>query len=139
MGRIFYRWDEALNTFVEYDPSEKKKTVEAPALHQDEAEAFQSMVDGSWWTSKARYRKHLRDNGKIEVGNDVDGFKPKDPFATDAYNKQLREDMTRAYYEARDGMAPLTELDRARCQRINQQQKRQNHDRRERDRLGRIR
>ena len=95
------------------------------------------MVDGSTWTSKARYRQHLKENGKIEVGNDTEGFQYKDPFQERAYQDELKKDLTQTYYAVRDGMAPLGEYDRARCKRVNQQLK-NNHDRRERDRLGRI-
>lgn len=124
---------------VELVPVEQAERIPKPNVITDECEPFQSMVDGSIWTSKAAYRRHLRANKMIEVGNDVDGFKEVNPFETEEYNRQLKEDLTRAYYETRDKMAPLSEYDRARCERINKQQKRNDYDRRERDRYGRVR
>lgn len=139
MSRVHYRQNPETGAWEPFDPASERKRQETAAVHQDETDAFQSMVDGSWWTSKARYRQHLKANGKIEVGNDVDGFVKKNPFETREYQEQLKEDLTRSWFQVRDGMAPLTEHDRERCKRINEQQKSQNHDRRERDKLGRIR
>lgn len=132
------KWNEA-ESKLEMFPEAEAPRAERPNIITDECEAFQSMVDGSWWTSKARYRQHLRDNGKIEVGNDVDGFKQVDPFSTREYQEQLKKDLTESYYAVRDGMAELSELDRERCKRINRDTKRNSYDRRERDRDGRVR
>lgn len=132
------KWNEAEGK-LDMLPEEQAPRAERPHIITDECEPFQSMVDGSIHTSKARYRQHLRDNGKIEVGNDVDGFKPVNPFETREYQEQLKEDLTRSYYEVRDGMAPLSEYDRERCKRINRDTRRNSYDRRERDRDGRVR
>ncbi len=134
MERGKFTWDGTKLVKVE-----KPAKLETVQIITDECEPFQSMVDGSIWTSKARYRQHLRDNKMIEVGNDVDGFKPYNVFETREYDEKLKEDLTRSYYEVRDGMAPLSEYDKERCKRINRDTKRNSYDRRERDRDGRTR
>ena len=111
-----------------------------PVVHTDEMEPMQSMADCKFYTSKALYRQSLKEQGFIEVGNNTEGLKSNvNPFETEAYQKQLKEDMTRSYYECRDKMAPLSELDRERCKRINKQTRGTDYDRRERDRSGRVR
>lgn len=124
---------------LELVPEEKAPPKEQQFVIDDECDAFQSMADCKHYTSKARYRQSLREQGYIEVGNDVDGFKPVNPFETYQYNKQLKEDVARSYYEVRDKMAPLSDLDRERCRRMDRDRKRHDYDRRERHRDGRLR
>lgn len=119
--------------------TETKREVEAPAVKVDEMAPMISHADCKIYTSKSAYRRSLREQGFIEVGNDVDGFKPKNFFETREYDEQLKEDLARSYYEVRDGMAPLSELDKERCKRVNKNTKRNDHDRRDRDRDGRVR
>lgn len=119
--------------------TETKREVAAPAVQADEMEPMQSMADCKFYTSKARYRQSLREQGFLEVGNDVDGFKEVNPFETEEYDKQLREDLTRSYYECRDKMAPVSEFDRERCKRIDRNNRKTDYDRRERYRDGRPR
>lgn len=139
MGR-HYKLDSVTGELIEFDPREKKEVdVDAPFVIQDEMEPMQSMADCKYYTSKAIYRRSLREQGFIEVGNDVDGFKSENVFETKEYNRQLKEDMTRSWYEVRDGMAPLSELDKARCKRIDNNMTRQDNDRRSRDRNGAVR
>lgn len=42
----------------------------APGVQRDEAEAFVSHADGKTYTSNSEYRKSLKANGYIEVGNE---------------------------------------------------------------------
>lgn len=118
---------------------EDKPRPNAPTVHQDEMEPMQSMADCKFYTSKSAYRRSLKEQGFIEVGNDVDGFKHVNPFETKEYDAKLKEDMTRSWFECRDKMAPISEFDRERCKRIDKQRKGSDHDRRERDRDGRSR
>jgi hypothetical protein len=136
MTRQKFRWDG--EKLVPYE-KERPPEVDAPNVKVDEMAPMQSMADCKYYTSKSAYRRSLKEQGFIEVGNDVDGFKKKDPFATKEYQRQLKEDMTRAWYECRDKMAPASELDRERYKRIDRQNERAKHDRRERDRTGRPR
>lgn len=119
---------------------ETKREVEAPAVLPDEMAPMQSMADCKFYTSRSRYRQSLKEQGFIEVGNNTEGLENKtNVFETREYNEQLKEDMTRAYYECRDKMAPLSELDRERCKRIDRNNESNDYDRRERDRDGRSR
>ena len=134
MERGKFRWDGE-----KLVPFEKEKPRETVNIITDECEPFQSMADCKIYTSKALYRQSLREQGFIEVGNDVDGFKKTDVFNTREYDEQLREDLERSWYECRDKMAEISELDRERCKRIDRNNKRYGYDRRERDRDGRPR
>lgn len=120
--------------------TETRREVDAPAVQADEMEPMQSMADCKFYTSKSVYRRSLKELGFIEVGNNVEGLKPSENlFETKKYNDQLKEDMTRAWYEVRDKNAPLSELDRERCKRIDRNTKRTDYDRRTRDSDGRVR
>ena len=64
---------------------------EAPVcpLVQPDIQPYQSMVDGSWITSRSQHREHVRSHGLIEYGNEKIEAKPvKLP---DSYYKQRRE------------------------------------------------
>ena len=131
-----YRYDPETNTWVSLIKEPAKPIV---AVHQDEMEPMQSMADCKYYTSKSKYRQSIKEQGFIEVGNDVDGFKPRNIWEEREYNDKLKEDLTRSYYEVRDGMAPLDEIDRERCKQINRHNERYTYDRRERDRDGKPR
>lgn len=132
-----YRWNAETNSWESLRKEAPK--VDAPFVHQDEMEPMQSMADCKFYTSKSKYRQSIKELGFIEVGNDVDGFKPKNPFETREYEEKLKEDLTRSWYEVRDGFAPLSELDRERCKEVNKHNERYTYDRRERDRDGKPR
>ena len=135
MNRGKFTWDGE-----KLVPVEEAKPKETHFVIDDEIPGgMQSMADCKIYTSKARYRQSLREQGFIEVGTNHEGFKPKNPFEEYDYQKQLKEDCARAYYEARDKMAPLSELDRERCRRIDKDRARSDYDRRERERNGKLR
>ena len=52
---------------------------EAPLVMGD-IQPYQSMIDGSWITSRSRHREHLRAAGCIEVGNDTSLNKTPGPL-----------------------------------------------------------
>lgn len=47
-----------------------RRVISAPMVRSDE-QVIRSMVDGKIYTSRGRYRQHLKDNGMIEMGNDA--------------------------------------------------------------------
>jgi hypothetical protein len=53
-------------------------------------EPYQSMIDGSWITSRSQHRKHLREHGCIEVGNERMDPKRKEPD-TSGIRESIRE------------------------------------------------
>lgn len=129
-----------------YD-KEQKKVVEGYPLpegvnssafvQQDTMEPTQHMKDGKWYTSKREFRKTTRRYGCEEIGDQIDWRnKPtKDP----KQEQKLEEAVGRAYYQVRDGMAPLSEFDKERCKIINRNIREHNYDRREYDRDGKLR
>lgn len=136
MTRGKWTWSTEQNCLV--PATETKRPAEAPNILTDEMEPLESMVDGSIWTSKARYREHLRANGLIEKGNDKAKLDTRHFTETEEYERQLKEDSERTYYAVRDGMAPLTELDKERCKIMDHNLREYNYDRRETDERGRI-
>jgi len=133
MSRGKFTWDEKLGKLVPY--GEQPKT-ETHGVITDEIEPLESMVSGRIHTSKASLRAEYRRYGVIEKGNDHRTDKPVHFTETDAYQRQLEEDATKAWYAVRDGMAPLTELDKERCKIMDHNMENYSYDRRERDRDG---
>jgi len=86
-------------------------------------EGIVSMITGEVFDSRSRYERHVKEHGYEIVGHDMKGQSQKatDKYETDEYNRQLEEDTARAYYDVRDGMAPLTELDKEMCKTIDNQ------------------
>lgn len=101
----------------------------------DDIKPFQSMVDGQVFTSKSKYRKHLKTHGYKEVGNESTARK------TSVYEKQQevkansekrREQIRMARELVKNNMSGLTEYDKHRCEIINRNLRNYNYDRRER-------
>lgn len=132
-----WTWDvenQCLKDFVEV-----KKEVNAPYVLVDEIPGgIQSMADGLMYTSKRRLRDAYRRLGKEEVGNDKSHLEPVKKEKDPRYEEKLREDIARSYYEVRDGNAPLSEFDKARCEIINRNLKEYNYDNRPRDESGNV-
>lgn len=98
-----------------------------PRVHaivtDDIPQGIESMITGEVFYSRSRYLRHVKEHGYEVLGHDMKGQapEPEDTFETERYNKQMEEDAARAYYEVRDNMAPLTELDKENCKIINKQ------------------
>ena len=74
----------------------------APYVISDEISPTRHMVDGRYYTSKAKFREITRINGCIEVGNETSTLlKPRKPIEMD--RGQRREDIKRAIHELRNG------------------------------------
>jgi hypothetical protein len=52
------------------------RVVTAPYVAADMA-PYQSMIDGSWITSRSRHNEHLKAHGCIEIGNEMHHMKAK--------------------------------------------------------------
>ena len=133
MNRGKFTIDKDTGKLVPYEPPRR---YQAHEVMTDEMEPLESMVDGSMWTSKHRYREHLRANGMIEKGNDKGEYKRQHFTETDAYQRNLRRVAEEQWYAVRDGMAALSEYDRERCKQIDHNLENYNYDRRARDRDG---
>ena len=57
-------------------PGPKRSDLPCPRLASDIMEPVQSQVDGRIYDSKAAIRRHYRETGHIEVGNDPARLKP---------------------------------------------------------------
>lgn len=126
----FYRWDDEQKKIVKIAPS--RVAVRAHYVVTDEIPPTKSMASGKIYTSKRALRAEYKRLGAIEIGNDE--FPNRDPeahYKTHEYQRQMEEDAHRAYYDVRDGMAPLSEYDKHRCEIINHNLKHYNYDRRE--------
>ena len=71
--RIIYDGNgEVLRHYIDGEivQGEELPMPDAPLVMGD-IQPYQSMIDGSWITSRSRHREHLRAAGCIEVGNDT--------------------------------------------------------------------
>jgi hypothetical protein len=74
------------------------------AIHviSDTMDHLRHMADGKYYDSKSQFRKATRAAGCFEIGNEVATvLKPRKPI--ELPRAQRREDIKRAFYEARNG------------------------------------
>ena len=63
----------------------------------DTTEAFKSMADGKYYTSKAKYRQEIRGMGYDEVGNDKQEHRKQDKLMADIRHEQdIKQDIDRS-------------------------------------------
>lgn len=73
-------------------PAPKRSDLPCPRIASDIMEPVQSQVDGRLYDSKSAIRKHYRETGHIEVGNDPARLRPfQKPKVTRAEVKQSVE------------------------------------------------
>lgn len=134
MSRGKWTYDKNTGKIVPFE--EKKKENLSAYVQQDSIEPLESMVDGKIYESKSALRAHYKQAGVIEKGNDRNTV-PKVHWSQEReYQEKLEEDAVRTWYAVRDGMAPLTELDKERCKIIDHNERHYNYDRRARDEDG---
>lgn len=76
------------------------KTKGSPRLQvSDEVEAFKSMADGKYYTSRSGYREDLRGRGYEELGNERAAVDEIGQVDDAAYDKKLSEDIMRTVSE----------------------------------------
>ena len=125
-----WKWDDEQKKLVPYYGEPIRH---AHGIVTDECQV-KSMADGKIYTSKSALRRSYKRLGFVEVGNEKSWDKPRERPAN--YEKELQDELGRAYYDVRDGNAPLSELDKARCEIINKQIRDNVYDNRERDESG---
>lgn len=108
------RWifDKQQGRLVQVKEAPKIK-AEAPFVQTDEVPEIESMVDGSKFTSKARYRRHLKDHGYIERGNEA----PQKPKYVRSTRQEIRETAEKAYMDVKYGRVKLSDEEKERCLR----------------------
>jgi len=72
----------------------RRSDLPCPYLASDTMEPVQSMVDGQFYTSKAKMRASYRAAGVVEVGNDPARLKPKAKPEPD--HKAIRQSLKKA-------------------------------------------
>lgn len=130
MARGEWTIDRETGKLIPYEGAKKRENASAYVITDDVPEGIQSMVTKRWYTSKGRLRQEYKDLGHIEIGNtNWEPEKVDDPNR----DRDIEIEVEKAYYAVRDGMAPLTELDRERCKMANHNLEHYNYDRREFD------
>lgn len=83
---------------VLYEKGTEPQSAAERAAHfvQGEIEPYQSMVDGTWITSRTQHREHLRRHGCVEVGNEL----PAKPRGIPEVNPQERKSLIAAQVNA---------------------------------------
>jgi len=83
--------------------------------------------DREIFTSKAKYRRHLKQHGFVESYGHV--AKPE-PVDLEKKRKELRDTIEKSYYDLKYDRIPLTEKEKETCKqetRIYQDWKKRNH------------
>lgn len=121
-----WTWDDNQQKLIPYE--ESKQEVNAPWVITDDMNPLHHPINNKVYTSKKRFREVTKMFGYEEVDKGYRAKKEPDPN----YEKNLEKDLTEAYYQCRDGMAPLSELDREKIKIIDHNLKEYNHDQRPR-------
>lgn len=108
-------WDKVLGRFVDY--IESRIDVDAPTIITDETGPTYCHADGKIYTSRRKMMRAVKASG-FEM---TEGVSNTASNKTELKEEDIAKDIEAAYYEVRDGMAPLTEEDKERCKRINNQ------------------
>jgi putative FmdB family regulatory protein len=88
--------EDVYRTVKEYDNlpdccgSKMQRMVTAPYVIAD-IQPYQSMIDGSWITSRSRHNEHLREHKCVEIGNETHHLKPKTEIDVSAESKARRK------------------------------------------------
>ncbi len=92
---IFRKIDDRDLALPEHCGKAMVRKLTPPMVRCDE-QVIRSQVDGKIYTSRGKYRQHLKDQGMIEVGNDSAITNPK-PRAPLKAPPGLKETLIRAY------------------------------------------
>lgn len=88
---IFRKIDERDHDLPIHCDKPMSRVFTPPMVRSDE-QVIKSMVDGKIYTSRGRYRQHLKDNNMIEIGSEP--VKPRGPLKPPP---GLKETLIRAY------------------------------------------
>lgn len=100
--------------------SSRQKYDDAPMISVDEMAPIESPISetGEIFTSKSKYRRHLKQNGFVDVGHSFlkeQMAKPKRGYK--ANREEIVQDIYEAERKLKYGMAPLSDLERAEGER----------------------
>lgn len=112
-------FDEKTGTLREYgDP--KPSEVEAPFVVTDEISATRNHADGKLYTSKAKFRDAVKSSGYVAT----EGVFNTASKRKETSEREYADALEQARNLVKNGMAPLSELDKEICKRQNQNIKR---------------
>jgi len=109
--RQLFKYDPETRSLVPVE--ERPKLVDAPYVHQDSIEPTMSHAshEGFKFTSKAKLRRHYRENGYIETGGEHLTMKPPKEDI-EARKAELIDDVKKVVNDLRWGNIPVTERER---------------------------
>lgn len=108
-----WKWDKEKGCFVDY-VEEKPKHV-APAVITDEIQAQVSAADGRVYTSRSKMIRAAKAAGFRPTEGERDVASKREERSEQEY----RDSVEKAYHLVKNGMAPLTEKERAHCEAMN--------------------
>ena len=96
--------DEVFLSISEYDKlpehcGEQMQRVFTPLHVIEDTKPYQSPLDGKWISSKSQHRKHMREHGVIEVGNE----KLTRPISKPYNPGNIKQDLAEAYDQLTQG------------------------------------
>lgn len=115
--RGWFRYDSKLKRLVRIEGPKKAAWV-APSIITDEIAPLESMAtqDREIFTSKAKYRRHLKEHGFVESYGYV--AKPE-KVDLEKKRKELRDTIEKSYYDLKYDRIPLTEKEKEICRQEN--------------------
>jgi len=116
--RGFFHLDKNTKELKPGFPRREFIPQEAPAITTDEMPPIESMAtqDREIFTSKAKYRRHLKEHGFVEsYGVTV---KPEKPDL-EAKRRELRDTIEKSYHDLKNDRIPLSEKEKEICRQEN--------------------
>lgn len=119
MERGRFKWNPETNSIERVSEAPRYDPV-APAVRQDTIDVYDHAL-GKRFDSRSARKRALEASGFV----DCEGSRPQTTktYDKEKHEQEVRADMERAYYMARDGMAPLTERERERAREADRELK----------------
>lgn len=96
-----YIWDRATLTLVDpatyyaNKPRAQRSDLACPSIHGDFTDYVMCPADGQRYSSKGEFRKAIRRNGCVEVGNEKIFDRPKQEVTSTGVRDDLKRAMSR--------------------------------------------
>ena len=95
MARITYVQDPVTLKLIPKDQYRKREEINGPMIMPD-ISPYQSMIDGSMIGSRSTHRRHLKEHGCVEVGDEpLENFKKTPHYEPD--QREIVEDLKHAF------------------------------------------
>lgn len=113
-----WKWDPHSRQLVKYSEPARATTH---FIHTDYMPPTMNHSDGRVYESKSAFHAATKRAGDISREGDISIRHKEEWDGPD--EEEMRAEVEKAYYQVRDGMAPLSELDKERCKIVNRQLK----------------